>query len=355
MNTRLSNIRRRLADQSLDGILISSPDNRRYLSGFTGSAGILFISADISILATDSRYHEQAGNQALEYQVVNHDLKWSWLLDVFSKAAIKSVGIESRNMTVSTYKTLTDVFNNIPRTTRPTLTLTTGLVEGIRATKEPDELPLIQNAIDIADRAMTSVTAQISPGITEREIAWNLEKTMRELGADSPSFDTIVASGPNGAMPHHSPSDRVISDGDPIVIDMGAKVNGYCSDITRTICVGNETSIFRRVYDTVLGAQLAAIASVKVGMTGDQADGFSRAVITEAGYGEHFGHSLGHGIGLAVHEHPNVGPQSAHALEHGMVFTVEPGIYISGWGGVRIEDMVLLGPQGARVLSQSHK
>ena len=178
---------------------------------------------------------------------------------------------------------------------------------------------------------------------------------MRDSGADSLSFDTIVASGPNGAMPHHRPSDRAIRPGEPIVIDMGAKVGGYCSDITRTACVGEPDDQFRKVYDIVLGAQLTAIATVRTGMSGADADGLARGVIAEAGYGDNFGHSLGHGVGLYIHEYPRVGPSSKDPLEEGMVFTVEPGIYLSGWGGVRIEDVVRLESDGARVLSKAAK
>ena len=178
---------------------------------------------------------------------------------------------------------------------------------------------------------------------------------MRELGADSLSFDTIVAAGPNGAMPHHRPSDRAIKLGEPIVIDMGAKVDGYCSDITRTICLGDQDDTFRKIYDIVLGAQLAAIATVQSGMDASQADDLARNVIVNAGFGDNFGHSLGHGVGLAVHEYPGVGPGSPHALEEGMVFTIEPGIYLPEWGGVRIEDDIILEKDGVRTLSKARK
>ena len=178
---------------------------------------------------------------------------------------------------------------------------------------------------------------------------------MREFGSEGTSFDTIVAAGPNGAMAHHRPSDTSIRRGEPIVIDMGAQVGGYCSDITRTVVVGEPDETFRKIYDIVLGAQLTAISTVRVGMTGEECDGLSRTVISEAGYGDNFGHSLGHGVGLEVHENPRVGPKAANTLESGMVFTVEPGIYLSGWGGVRIEDIVILGEDGAKPLSKASK
>ena len=187
--------------------------------------------------------------------------------------------------------------------------------------------------------------------MTEKEVAWRMEVAMREFGADNISFDTIVAAGPNGAMAHHRADDTVIKAGEPIVIDMGAQVNGYCSDITRTVVVGEPDEMFHKIYSIVLGAQLTAINTVRPGLSGEECDALSRDVIARAGYGDNFGHSLGHGVGLAVHEKPRVGPNAEDVLKPGMVFTVEPGIYLSGWGGVRIEDIVVLGEEGATVLS----
>ena len=204
-------------------------------------------------------------------------------------------------------------------------------------------------------QAMEAVCPTIRAGMTEREVAWRMEVAMRELGADGLSFDTIVAAGPNGAMAHHMPSDKVIVEGEPIVIDMGARVNGYCSDITRTVVVGEPDDTFRKIYDIVLGAQLTAINTVRAGMSGEECDELSRGVIVDAGYGDNFGHSLGHGVGLAVHENPRVSPTSADTLEPDMVFTVEPGIYLTGWGGIRIEDIVVLGENGATPLSKASK
>ena len=216
-------------------------------------------------------------------------------------------------------------------------------------------MALLQKAIDASDAAMEAVCPTITAGMTEREVAWRMEMAMRDFGADGISFDTIVASGPNGAMAHHRPSDRMIQEGEPIVIDMGAIVDGYCSDITRTVVVGEPDETFNKIYDIVLGAQLTAINMVKPGMTGEDCDDLSRAVIAEAGYGDNFGHSLGHGVGLAVHENPRVSPRSPDKLEPNMVFTVEPGIYLTGWGGIRIEDIVVLGDDGAKVLSKAGK
>ena len=355
MNHRLESLCEKLEEKGLDAILISTAENRSYVSGFTGSAGYLLVSRDSAVLATDFRYTEQAGNQSPDFRVVRIGSDWSWLLEILREHGIKKIGFESHQMTVATYRQVRATLQDLPSEDRPTLMETTGMVESLRTVKDRDELTLLQKAIDVADAAMQAVSPTIQPGETEQEVAWRLERTMRELGADSLSFDTIVAAGPNGAMPHHRPSDRAIAPGEPIVIDMGAKVGGYCSDITRTVCVGEPDETFRKIYDIVLGSQLTAIATVRAGMSGGDADDLSRTVIAEAGYGDNFGHSLGHGLGLVVHEYPRVGPKAANTLEEGMVFTVEPGIYLSGWGGVRIEDVVLLEKAGAAVLSKAPK
>jgi Xaa-Pro aminopeptidase len=226
---------------------------------------------------------------------------------------------------------------------------------GLRALKEPAEVEALQRAVEIADAAFESVSGTIEPGDTEAEVAWRIELAVREQGAESLSFDTIVGSGPNAALPHHRAAARAIQEGEPIVIDMGARFDGYCSDLTRTVVVGRSDGQFQKVYDTVLGAQLTAIESVTSGMTGREADRLARAVIEEAGFGELFGHSLGHGVGLEVHEAPSVAATSEGKLEDGMVFTIEPGVYIPGWGGVRIEDVVILENGRARVLSKAPK
>jgi Xaa-Pro aminopeptidase len=192
-------------------------------------------------------------------------------------------------------------------------------------------------------------------GITEKQVAWELEKSLRENGSQSLPFDIIVASGPRAALPHAKPSDRIIKDGEPVLIDMGARYAGYASDLSRTICIGSPDETFRKVYSTVLDAQTAAVSIIKAGITGHQADSISREIIEKAGYGEAFGHSLGHGVGMAAHELPRLGPGSKEILTEGMVFTVEPGVYLSGWGGIRIEDTVVMEQGKVRVLSHARK
>ncbi len=355
MNERATRLAAQLPEKELDAMLISNPENRRYLSGFTGSAGYLLITPERSVLFTDSRYTEQAANQSPHFQVVQVKSGWDWLLDTLKETGVKRIGFESENITVASYNRVVDALKEDEALSGASLLATAGITEELRILKDAEELVQLQKAIDASDQAMTAVCPTIAAGMTEREVAWRMEMAMREFGADNISFDTIVAAGPNGAMAHHHPSDKVIQAGEPIVIDMGAQIGGYCSDITRTVVVGEPDEMFHRIYSIVLGAQLAAIHTVRPGMTGEECDAISRDIIAEAGYGDNFGHSLGHGVGLAVHEKPWVSSRGKDALQAGMVFTVEPGIYLTGWGGVRIEDIVILGEEGATPLSQAGK
>ncbi|PKB70592.1 MAG: hypothetical protein BZY87_08610 [SAR202 cluster bacterium Io17-Chloro-G6] len=355
MKERVEGIVAQFQDQELDGVLISAPENRRYLSGFSGSAGYLFITKENALLVTDSRYTEQATKQCPAFQVKQVRGGWDWLVEELKASGVKKVGFESQDMTVSSYNSLVDAVKGDSSLGGVSLVPAPGLAENQRIIKDKEELSMLQLAIDAADKAMDQVCPAITPGMTEREVAWKMEMAMRDAGADAISFDTIVAAGPNGAMAHHQPSDYVIKQSDPIVIDMGAKVGGYCSDLSRSIAVGEPDETFKKIYDIVLGAQLTAINTVKVGMTGEETDSLSRDVIAEAGYGDNFGHSLGHGVGLVIHENPRVGPRSSDILELNTVFTVEPGIYLTGWGGIRIEDIVILREDGAVPLSKASK
>ena len=357
MEHRLARLRDKLHERGLDAVLISQPENCRYLSGFTGSAGYLVISAEEAIIATDFRYFEQSALQSPNFKLVKVQGGGmsQWLSKALSIVKAKRFGFEAGHVTFDFYTRLRKMMAELNAAETPRLMSTQNLVESLRVTKDAEELKQIELAARIADAAMEDVVPTIKLGMTEKQVAWELEKSMREHGADSVSFDTIVASGPNGALPHHRPRDRAIQKGDPIVIDMGAKVNGYCSDITRTVTVGQPDDTLTKVYDTVLAAQLTAITTVESGMNGGEADSLARTVIEQANYGENFGHSLGHGIGLAVHENPRVGPNSNSQLEASMVFTIEPGIYVPGWGGVRIEDMVVLENGKARVITKTPK
>jgi Xaa-Pro aminopeptidase len=354
MSDRPGSLRDHLIRDELDAILVTQGENRRYLSGFTGSAGCLLVSHNEAILATDFRYVEQAQAQAPAFQTLRvTDGLAKWLLPLASDLGIRRLGFEEGDLPYSTYRELAagvgEAANDV------SLVPTLSLVESLRAVKDETELGLLAKAAGLADAALEEVLPGIRPGISERQLAWKLESFMREHGSEPLPFDVIVASGPNSALPHARPTDRSIGSAEPVVIDLGARVNGYCSDLSRTICLGNEDSTFWRVYDIVLGAQLTAIETVQAGMSGEQADQLARTVIVQAGHEDAFGHGLGHGVGLAAHEEPRLGPRSSSVLADGMVFTIEPGIYLSGWGGVRIEDTVVLENGKARPLTRASK
>jgi len=330
-----------LGEKDIDGIFVSQPENRRYLSGFEGSAGFLVITAQDKILATDFRYTAQAKSQAPDYKLFTTSGDMSrWFPELVAGLGIKRLGFEAEHIAFAQHQRLCDILNKGNSGLKPIPT--DGVVESLRALKEPEEIELITRAAEIADAAMGHIRKKIRPGMTEREAAWEIEKFLREEGSQTVPFDFIVASGPNAALPHAPPSTRAIGESEPIVIDIGARVEGYGSDLSRTLCLGAPDETFKKVYDTVLGAQKAAMAIIKEGMSGGEADQLARTVIEEGGYGQAFGHGLGHGVGLASHESPRLGPDSQDKLADNMVFTIEPGIYLEGWGGVRIEDMVVM-------------
>jgi Xaa-Pro aminopeptidase len=354
MAKRLANLRSQLSQNGLDAIIVSQAENRRYLSGFTGSAGFLFITQSKAFLATDFRYMEQAEAQAPDFEVVRIKGDFSeWLPKLLSGTDAVKLGFEAKDITFSTYKELTKAISETKHET--TLIPTDNLVESLRSIKDETELEHLRKAAALADAALAEVLPGVEAGISEKELAWRIESYLRQNGSEPVPFELIVASGPNSALPHARPTDRVIAAGEPVVIDIGARVNGYCSDVTRTICIGAEDTTFRRIYDIVLGAQLTALATLQIGMSGEQADRLARTVIEQAGYGDAFGHGLGHGVGLAPHEMPRLGTKSTDVLNDGMVFTVEPGIYLSGWGGVRIEDTVVLKNGKVRTLTKAKK
>ena len=350
---RLDNLRAAIEEKCIDALLISDPDNRRYLSGFVGTAGYLFITSDGAVLATDFRYTEQAGQQAPDYRIDRISGKLDWLPGLCAEFGVKKLGFEADDITVSQFERFRKAFAD--KGTETALEPTTGITLDLRAVKDERELGLLSRAIEISDEAFDEVSDEIAPGMTEIEVAERIERAVKSRGAESISFDTIVAAGPNAARPHHRAGDTVILEGQTVVVDMGARYQGYCSDLTRTIVLGDADDQTRRIYDIVLSAQLSAIELVEAGMTGGETDMVARKVIQETGHGDDFGHSLGHGVGLQVHENPGVGPNSKGELKDGMVFTIEPGIYLQGWGGVRIEDIVVLEQGKARVLSKAQK
>ena len=352
LKNRIQKLRQKFTENEIDGIVISQPENMYYLSGFDGSYGYLLITDQNTFLATDFRYIEQAKSQAPDYQIsqITNGMA-DWLPVLVSDLGLRKLGFESRHVTYFRYRCLA----NALKTVQLQLIPLDGLVESLRAIKEPEEIEFIAKAAVITDNAFQYAEETIRPGLTETELSWLIEKFLREQGSEDIPFHVIVASGPNAALPHAKPTSRKINAGDPIIIDMGAKRSGYASDMTRTLYLGLPDDEFRKIYDIVLGAQLSALAIIREGMLGEQADSIARTIIQEAGYGAAFGHSLGHGLGLETHELPRLGPKSNDILTAGMVFTVEPGIYINGWGGVRIEDVVIMEKDELRVISKTKK
>ncbi|MFC1905795.1 M24 family metallopeptidase [Chloroflexota bacterium] len=350
---RLQKIRQKLEQHELDAILVSQNENRHYVSGFTGSAGWLLISPNDAILAVDFRYVEQAKRESPEFETLHiiGDIG-NWLLTSIADLNLKIIGFESNDITYSTSSRLCEKLSCLNEVK---IIATTNFVEAIRAIKEPQELELIAQAAELADGALKHANSLIQPDMTEKQAAWELEKWLREHGSEAMPFEIIVASGPNAALPHAKPSERIIGYEVPVIIDLGATFKGYSSDLSRTICFGDRNETFFRVYDITLAAQLAALATIKVGMTGEQADQVSRIIIEQANYGSAFGHGLGHGVGLAAHESPTLNPRSSDILSDEMVFTIEPGIYLPGWGGVRIEDTVLLKDGKLEILTKAAK
>lgn len=349
---RLAEVRRLMKAHKLPALLVSQDQNRRYLSGFKGSAGSLLITQQHAILSTDFRYWEQATQQAPDFTVYQAKGRAQDFLPGLIEAAgsPKRIGFESGTITVAQFEIMKAALPKVK------WVKTNGLIEQVRWVKDADEIAQTRRAIDLAEAAFAEVTARLEPGMTEAQIAWELEVHMRTHGATGLAFDTIVASGPNAALPHYHAGQRPIREGEPITIDWGAELDGYRSDLTRTIVLGEPDAKFREVYDIVLKAQLNAINNIKANITGKEADAFARDIIVAAGYGEYFGHSLGHGVGLATHE----GPRASWLAEEerlpiGALITVEPGIYIPEWGGVRIEDMIVVKDDGVEVLSHLPK
>jgi Xaa-Pro aminopeptidase len=356
-----------MAEHNLDAFVVGAAvedifhthaANRRYLSGFTGSTGWLLITAGHAFVATDFRYFEQAKRESPHFtlfQAVGGLEKWFARLVGEAGLAGKRIGFEAGDLTVGAFQAMKKALDTIPAADRPKLLAAPPIIQELRAIKDPDEIAALQRAVDVGDAAFRAVAERIEPGWTEKQIAWEIEKHARENGAEHMSFPTIVAAGPHGAMPHAMPRDHVVQDGDGIVIDMGVIVDGYCSDLTRTIVVGKPDPKFLEIYDIVLTAQRTAEEIVRAGMTGEEAHMLAHNVIAEVGYGENFGHGLGHGVGLLIHEAPRLARQSKDELKDGMVVTIEPGIYITGWGGVRIEDQCVLESGRARIMSHAPK
>ena len=346
---RLQKLRHKLLEEGLDTILISQPENCCYLSGFTGS-GTLLISQDSAILATHFVHLEQAEREAADFEVVRIKSEPEGFVGLISGRGIKRLGFEA-SLNFADYRRLAEEADKLELQLIPT----EGLVDSLRAVKEEEEVACLVKAAELADNALEYIAQEIHPGMKEKEVAWEIERFLREKGSDPIPFDIIVASGPNAALPHAKPTERTISPGEPIIVDLGARMEGYASDLSRTLCLGSWEETFTKIYNLVLQAQLSAIANLEAGMTGEQVDNLARTIIQQEGYEDAFGHGLGHGIGLATHEQPRLGPNSIDLLAENMVFTIEPAIYLIGWGGVRIEDMVMLERGKAKTLTKVRK
>jgi Xaa-Pro aminopeptidase len=340
-----------LADRGLDALVVTEPANVRYLTGYVGSNGIALIGVAGRVLVTDSRYAVSAREQVqgAEVRIGKRDLLADVAAALPDVAAGGRIGVEAESLTIARHGRLVELLEGI--VTEPTR----GLVEGLREIKDPDEVAVMREAAAVADRALATVLDRGIVGRSEREVAFALHAAMLDEGAEEPSFPIIVAAGARAARPHAVPGPDPIPAGTLVVIDLGAVVDGYCSDMTRTVATGPLPARLEEIYRVCLEAQEAAMAAAAPGMTAAELDAVARSVIAEAGYGEAFGHGLGHGVGLAIHEAPGVRPEGTARLRAGMAVTIEPGIYLEGEGGVRIEDLVVLGEDGGEVLSRSPK
>ena len=355
---RLGNLRSRLEDRAIDTFLVLQAENRRYLSGFTGqdgqfdeSAGALLITSERQILATDSRYETQAQIEAPEFEIYRYtEGLASSLPEILRALGTKRLGFESVRLSYLQFQKFQEHLKK--ENLKVSLVPTENLVEELRMTKEPQEIEAIKRSLALSESVFETIVGTLCVGTSEKELAWAVEKGLRESGAESVAFPPIVASGHNAALPHAIPTDRPIGRGEPILFDWGARLNGYCSDISRTIVLGSPDDTFKKVYQVVQDAQSMAIEGMKPGMSTQAVDKIARDHITAKGFGDHFGHALGHGVGLATHEKPNLSPIRPMNLEVGMVTTVEPGIYIPGWGGVRLENMVVVEEDAAVVLNR---
>ncbi len=348
---RIDDIKKNLLKENLDGLIVTHDDFIRYLTGFTGSAGILVITKNSSDFITDFRYKDQASKQIKGSKVTIHSGDYLGALEDSPKFNKNNIcfGYSGSYTTVAQLNNFKKKFPKALFVNADYLTNELGWV------KEKDEISSITKACEISDLAFERILNMVTPGIRESELCAELEYQMRMLGSERPAFETIIASGYRSALPHGLASTKKVKNGDFITFDFGATYNGYVSDMTRTIVVGKATTRQKKIYNLVLKAQKAGIRKIKAGVSGKAVDEVCRNIITKAGYGKNFGHGTGHGIGFFVHVGPRLSILSDDKLKAGNVVTVEPGIYISGWGGVRIEDDVIVTKTGGKVLNNSPK
>ncbi|WP_124058059.1 aminopeptidase P family protein [Vaginisenegalia massiliensis] len=348
--SRLEQVRARLVEEHIEALLVTDLLNLRYLANFTGTTGVAVITQTEAYFITDFRYMQQASHQAVGYTIrENKQPIFAEVADLISELDLKTIAIEADHMTVSTYLAIKELF-------KAKIIETRGLVENIRQVKEDSEIEIIKEACEITDQSFDHILKYIKVGMTEIQVANELERFLKDKGASGMSFDTIVASGYRSAMPHGRASEKIIEEGDIITLDYGCYYKGYASDMTRTIAIGSIDPKLEEIYHIVLEAHEEVNRHTKAGMTGKEIDALARDYIESKGYGQYFGHSTGHGLGLNVHELPAVSFKNPDGVvKENMVITNEPGIYIEGLGGVRIENDLVVTTDGVIELNKSPK
>jgi len=350
VNRRIQALIDRFAEHTIDGMLLTYGRSLRHITGYSGSNGCALVAPDALVFITDFRYKTQAEEQVPDFErrMAKAEL-FKELATVDWVSQKHRLGVESTRLSVEQLQQLEELLPAIE------LVPVKELPEAVGLIKDQEEIENIRRAVAISDGVYEEIMPLIKPGLREVELAAEIEYRMRLRGSERVAFDAIVVSGERSALPHGEPGKKKIEAGDLVTMDYGARVNGYCSDFTRTVVVGKATREQRRIYEVTLRAQQAAEEAAGPGKTGKEVDAVAREIITEAGHGDHFGHGLGHGLGLEVHEGPRLSPKSATVLEPGMITTVEPGIYVPGFGGVRIEDVVVIRDKGCEVLTQARR
>ena len=346
---RVERLRALLTEKVVDAVLVTKEENVHYFSGFRGDSTALLVTHERLLLVTDSRYTEQASGEASLYEIVEQrDGLYRKVAELAVEAGVVALGYEGAALVCDQYEKLKEMLGEISFDTSLAL-------DALRQVKDADEIALIRRACAIADEGFAHIIRYIQPGMTEMEVAAELEHYMRTLGSERPAFQTIIASGVRGSLPHGVASDRVIARGELVTMDFGAVCAGYHSDITRTICVGRADARQREIYDAVLSAQMRALAVLRPGVTGIEVDRIARDSLAEKNFEQYFGHGLGHSLGLEIHEEPRLSKAGKHIMQPNMLITDEPGVYIPGWGGIRIEDTVLITADGSEPLTRAPK
>ncbi|WP_106627692.1 M24 family metallopeptidase [Selenomonas massiliensis] len=346
---RIERLRALLTEKVVDAVLVTKEENVHYFSGFRGDSTALLVTHERLLLVTDSRYTEQASTEASLYEIVEQrDGLYRKVAELAVEAGVVALGYEGAALVCDQYEKLKEMLGEISFDTSLAL-------DALRQVKDADEIALIRRACTIADEGFAHIIRYIQPGMTELEVAAELEHYMRTLGSERPAFQTIIASGVRGSLPHGVASDKVIARGELVTMDFGAVCAGYHSDITRTICVGRADARQREIYDAVLSAQMRALAALRPGVTGIEVDRIARDSLAEKNFEQYFGHGLGHSLGLEIHEEPRLSKAGKHIMQPNMLITDEPGVYIPGWGGIRIEDTVLITADGSEPLTCAPK